>query len=363
MAEGAENNTQEENVNNEAVVQTEENTQHQVTDNNPEPGSDDNQHPSFDEQLKAWAKQNGREIENVNDLLKPVEVEKEITKEVNPYDSILDDEDKAYLEYKKETGRGRKDYEALKQDWDKAPSLELARERVRRETSASNLTDAQIDEYLQEELGIDIEEGGVRTDIKLASFAKPIRDEKKAEQEKYRKPVENKQPETTAAKQEYVTLPDGAVMRKADYEARVASVQKFKEEAKEAVKAVVPATFKISVDENGSVRELNYSYEYGEQDMQEMVSIVSDTDSVIKKRYETEQGFNHKSFAEDMLWSDPKFREKAISDLANKTRAEAIEETMKLVGNHNYKTAEPLPKQTREGVKVVPVNEAFNFKR
>lgn len=364
MAEGTENNDTI-NDNNPATEQTPP-----IVDNNPgvnnegQPAGNEPQQPSFEDQLKNWAKENGREINDPSDLLKTVEVEKEVVKEVNPWDDVIDDDDKAYLGFKKETGLGRKEFEALNKNWDEVSPLELARERIKKETG-TNLPNEKADAFLESELGIeDINDLTSNDEIKLARYTKQLKDEYKAQQEKYRKPVENKQPDNAnAGKKEFVELPNGAVMEKTAYENHVEYQRKFREQAAEAVKAVEPASFKVSVDDNGSVRDEVYTYEYSEQDVQNMASNVTNMDEVIAKRYQTEQGFNHKAFGEDFQWSDPKFREKAISDLVGKARAKAIEETMKLVGNHNYKPNDPLQKQTREGVKVVPVNEAFKFNR
>ena len=52
----------------------------------------------------------------IEDVYKTKEVEKLVEKSVNPYADVFDDEDEAYFNYKKETGRGRKDFDFLNQD-------------------------------------------------------------------------------------------------------------------------------------------------------------------------------------------------------------------------------------------------------
>lgn len=321
-------------------------------------GESTEQQPSQDDLVREWFKAKGKEVDNLDDLLKEPEKIVEI-KEVDPYEGLFDEDDKAYLNFKKETGRSRKDFEALNKNYDDVDPLEFAREQVRRETGQSQISDAAIDQYIAEKLGIDLDELSDLDKLKIAGYGKSIKDEKKAEQEKYRKPAENKQPQQDQPTGEMLRLENGALIPKTDYEKLVAERQKHIEEAKEAVNHVTESSFKIAVDDNGTQRELNYKYEYAEQDVQNMASIVSDVDSVIQKRYSTENGFNHKSFAEDMLWSDQKFREKAISDLVTKARAEAIEEIMKQRGNHNFDTHQPLQKQLAEGVEIRPVSEVF----
>ena len=298
-------------------------------------------------------KSKGLEVESFDDLLKP--------KEVNPYEDVLDDDDKAYLNFKKETGRSRKDFEALNANLDEIPKIDLARERVRRE-SGINLTNEQIDEYLTDELGIDLEDMRASDQIKLASYTKSILEERKAEQEKYRTPAENKQqPEAkkeNTQQNEYVTLENGAVMLKSQYENLVNTRQQEISKAKEAVNSVTNSDFKITIDDKGTPKEMNFAYEYSEEDKQSMVSIVSDIDGVVASRYGSEKGFDHKRFAEDMQWSDPKFREKAIASLLHKAIASNTEEVLKERGNVNF-TNDSLQKQAKEGVKIVSMADAI----
>lgn len=314
--------------------------------------------PTWQQEAINYAKEQGREVSNFDDLLKPfeVQVEKpvEVVKEVNPYEGILDEDDKAYFEYKKTTGNGRKEYDALNKNWDEVSKLELARERVRKENGLPNLSNDDADSYLSEQLGIDdINDLSGNDNIKLSGYAKPIIDAKKAEQEKYRQPAQNNiapHPDNTA-QPEYVKLPNGALMGKAQYEAEQSAAAENVKQAVEAVKTVKAADFKFSVDDNGNVRDVAIPYEYSEQDVQNMASFVSDITGTINKRYNTENGFNHAAFGEDMQWSDKNFREKAISTIAARVRAEAIEETMKRNGNHSFTPDKPIDKQTTEGVR------------
>lgn len=322
--------------------------------------------PTWQEQALAHAKEQGREVTSFDELLKPVEIEKVVEKEVDPWADTLDDEDRAYLGFKKvNPGKTRKDFEAVNKNWDEVSAIEIAREKVRKENPGLNLDDSQVDDYLQDELGLDFTDLDTNGQIKLNKFAQDLRNEKKAEQDKYRQPIENKQdPQqpTPAGQPEFVKLPNGAFMGKAEYEADMKAQQKNREDAIEAVKTVKVADFKISVDDNGSVRDVAIPYEYSEQDAQNMASIVSDVAGTVAKRYNSETGFNHAAFGEDMLWSDRSFREKAISDLVTKERSKAIEETMQSVGNHNFKPHENLHKQQKEGVKIVSAQEAFGHK-
>ena len=180
-----ENNVENQNIDQnqgtQNIEQTPDTTNNNVDDSNDYLNAidldDDFEVEELNEELafKFLKQSKGLEVESFDDLLKP--------KEVNPYDGVLDDEDKAYLNFKKETGRSRKDFEALNANLDEIPKIDLARERVRIETGL-NLSNEQIDEYIADELGIDLEDMRASDQIKLAAYTKSILEIKKAEQEK-----------------------------------------------------------------------------------------------------------------------------------------------------------------------------------
>lgn len=313
--------------------------------------------PTFDEQLKAWAKEKGREIENPEDLFVPVE--KIIEKEVNPFAELMDEEDNAYFKFKKETGRSRDEYNKLKANWDEVPALDLARERVRRETGLTSWSDDKIDEYLEGELNIDLSDIDSRGEIKLAGYVKSLRDEKKAEQQKYALPAENKipQPAQPGQNDERVELPNGTTMSKSAYDQAVAQRQKFTDDAKKGVNSVTSSSVDVVFDVNGEKVSVPYTYEISDEDRSSAGSMVTDLDAVIA-RHGTENGFDHPKFAENVLWGfDKKFREKAIASMIHKAVAQRTEEILAQRGNVNFSTQPDLQKQNREGVKIVAVSD------
>ena len=178
-----------ENANNSAEVTNQEQNQ-EAQNNEQNNGVENNDNADYSRTVELneeiafnfLKKSKGLEVENFDDLLKP--------KEVDIYEGLYDEDDKAYLNFKKETGRSRKDFEALNTNLDEIPKIDLARERVRRE-SGITLTNEQIDEYIADELGIDLEDMSASNQIKLAAYTKSILEERKAEQEKYRTPIEN----------------------------------------------------------------------------------------------------------------------------------------------------------------------------
>ena len=310
-----------------------------------------------DADLIARAKENGRDVESVDDLWKPFEVEKIVEKEVNPYDSVLDAEDRQYLDFKKETGRSRKDFEALNQDYDKVNPLILARELIRR-GSDEDLSNDEIDEHLEEKFNINLSNPDSLDKfdkITLNNFVKSLRDEKKAEQEKYKQPLP---PKEISSYEDVVLLDNGFSMKRADYEAMATANQLHIKEAIEAVNSVAPSTFKFTVEEDGVARELSYSHELSTEDKQRLVSLVSDVSGYMEKKYRAESGFKHIDFEEDAVWMDKEFRGKAISAMLQASRAEAIEELLKTGNNVNF-SRQPLQldNKQREGVKTVPVGQ------
>jgi hypothetical protein len=314
--------------------------------------------PTQAEITASYLRENGIEFENIEDFKKSRQPVVEI-KEVNPYEDQMDESDKAFYTYKKETGRGRKDFEALNTNLDELPRIDLARERVRQEAGIP-LSNEEADEYITDTLGIDLDEMSVSDKVKLASYTKALLDTKKIEQEKFRSPSENKpenqNPET---QNEYHRLPNGSVMKKADFETMENNRLQQIEKAKEALNSVTASSFKIVVDENGTNKELSFAYEYSEEDKHSMVSVVSDIDGAMTKRYSSEQGFNHKQFGEDMFWSDQQKREKAIASIVHKALAQRTEELMKEQGNFNFNPNAPLHKNGTSG-KIVTFKEIYN---
>jgi hypothetical protein len=317
--------------------------------------------PTQAEIATAYLKEQGFEFETIEDLKRVPEKIIE-TKEVNPYEDILDDDDKAYLTYKKETGRGRKDFEALNSNLDELPRINLAREKVRKESGLTTLTDEQADEYLADTLGIDIEDMSGSDQIKLAQYTKSILEEKKAEQEKYRKPIENKPGNQNQEKNEYVRLPNGSVMLKSDLEILEKESQKTIEIAKEAVNSVAASAFEVVFDDNGTERKEVFSYDFDEKDKHSMLSNVSNIDAEILKDYGPKESFNHKQFGEDMFWRNKNNREKAIASIVHKAVAKNTEEILKQRGNVNYETHRTLEKQKIDGVVVKPIHEVFGLR-
>ncbi|MDM1494994.1 hypothetical protein HX089_05475 [Myroides odoratimimus] len=313
-----------------------------------------------DDAVLGYFKEKGHDIGSIDELLKKPEPVIE-TREINPYEDILDDDDKAYLNYKKETGRTRKEYEALQTNLDEVSPLSYAREQVLKE-SGIKLNKEQIDEYLETKLGIsDINELTTSDLIELSKYGKSIKDARIEEQSKYRQPVQSKtetSQQQNSNQDELIQLANGAFMKKSDYEIAQQNQDKHNQMVKEAVNSVTAASFKVNIDDNGEQRELSYNYDYSDNDRSSAMSIVSDLGKFVQDTYQGESGFNHKQFAEDVFWLNPKNREGVISSIVHKARAEAIEEVMKQRGNVNYRTqTNNLSNTEKPGIKIVNIND------
>ena len=281
------------------------------------------------EQIVAYFKKNGRDVANVDDLFQ--------VKEVNKYEGLIDEEDDAYFKYKKETGRTRKDFDYLKEDFMKTSALELARERVRQDTGLK-LTNDKADAYLEKKLGIDLSESELDSndEIELNAYSKQYRDKLIEEQEKYRTPLEKITQAKKANDIEMVQLEDGTKVSKADYDAFTEKRNTYLNNIEQAVNRVTASDFKVVIDDNGDKKELNFNYEYSKEDKHRMLSDASDVDSTINKRYQSKDGFNHQDLTESLWWGVKENQQKVISAAMQQARAQLLEEMVESDNNVNF---------------------------
>lgn len=295
----------------------------------------------------------GKQFQSFDEVL----AEKVIEKEVNPYENVSE-EAQQFLKFNAETGRGLKDWEFLNTDFESVDPLVFARERVRKE-SGLNLSDEDVNTYLENKLGIYLENIDAAAKIELSTYGKPIRDEKISLKETYKTPIAPKQVEPS---EEVVQLDNGAVMKKTEYEKMVQNHQLHVENVKAAVNSVAEATFKTTFDDNGTPKEISLKYDYSPDDAQRMASYASDPSATAEKLFRTEKGFNYATFNESMLWIDPAFREKAVSSLIQKAIAQNTEEILKRDNNVNFQTPDLLkPDSNVRYVSPVPQTQATGF--
>lgn len=334
--------TESEDVINNASSEPQENHQSEV------------EQPTVDESAIAiqYLKNNGFEIESADDLQRYKTPQ---IKEVNPYEDVMDEDDRKRYEFIKTTGKTKADYEMLRVDPESISPLDYAIEKARNE-SGLNLSKEEALEFLEEELGIsDFDELSNTDRIKLAKYSKDLKDQRISMHNEIKNLSTQKL--ATENQPEMVTLENGQKVSKAVYEQHQQKYQQYLNANKESVNSVTNSEFKVMLDDNGSPREVSFTYEYNDQDKHSMLSLTNDTDKVIS-RYQTENGFNHKQFNEDAFWLDPANRNKAISTIIQKALATNTEEVLKGRGNVNF-SHQPLPAQKKEGVEMVPLSDLF----
>jgi hypothetical protein len=312
-----------------------------------------------DDDFIAYAKSKGREINSFDEAFAEKIVEKEVIKEVNPYEGVdFDEEDLQYIKFKKETKRSRKDFDFLNQDVNSLSPIELAKQRIEKETG-EKFTLEQTKEYLEEKFDINLsdDELSTKAKIELQSFVKPVKEDLLQQQEKYKQPIE-KVAQTT---QDVVQLDNGTTMSKEKYNEMVNSRNEFLDNINTSVDGVAGIGLKFMIDDNGTPREVDYEYDFSQEDKHSMLSIISDVDATIAKRYRTENGFNTEQFAVDMFFSDPTNREKALSSSYHKGRADATEELMKMDNNVNFQAGSLPNQEGNPNVKYVPINTLLNL--
>lgn len=304
-----------------------------------------------DEQVSEYlkSKYEGKQFESLDDLFKPQEP---TVKEVNPWEDVIDAEDEAYYAYKRETGRSRKDFEYLKEDFAEKDALEISIDRLRKETGLK-LTDAQAKQRLEKELNIDLsdEDEALDNKISLNKYAKSHRESLVAEQEKYRQPLEAKLQEKAKQNVEMVTLENGKKMPKAEYDAFTEKRTSYLNNVKKAVDSVAALEVKTIIDDNGEKKELAFSYDFSNEDKHSMLSDTSDLDATINNRFQSKEGFDYKGLSQTLWRGDEKNFNKIVGAAMQQARAEAFEEFIASSNNENF-SLNKLPssvKKAKEG--------------
>src|SRR5690554_6049617 len=90
-------------------------------------------------------KARGFDVESIEDLDKFKEPQ---VKEINPFEDIMDEDDRRYFAFKKSTGGSRKEFDKLNVDPESVSLLDYAVERVRRE-SGVNISNSDAIEILE----------------------------------------------------------------------------------------------------------------------------------------------------------------------------------------------------------------------
>lgn len=299
-------------------------------------------------------KARGFDVESIEDLDKLKEPQ---IKEINPFEDVMDEDDRRYFAFKKSTGGSRKEFDKLNVDPESVSLLDYAVERVRRE-SGVNISNSDAVEILEEELGIDdFNDLSPKDQLKLARYSKEVKEERIKAYNELKEISLGNNPKNTS-KEEMVVFENGQKMPKKEYDKMVNNRQVYLDSNKESVNSVTESVFKLSIDDNGTPKEVSFNYEYNDQDRQSMLSMTEDTGKLLE-RYSTERGFDHKQFNEDVFWLNPENRNRAIASLIHKAIASNTEEVLKSRGNVNLSNPS-LEKQTPKDVEMVSLGSLFS---
>lgn len=273
-----------------------------------------------------------KEVDSFEDLFKEPET-KEVVKEVNPYEDVFDEYDKTYYQFKKDTGLSRKEFDFVQQDLSKKSSLDWAYEKVRKNNPGVNLTDSQINNYLETSLNIDLSSDELQaTDlIHLNAFAKDFKDSQLQLQNKYKTTVNPKQPTPQV---EMVTLENGEKMEKGKYEKLVSQRNEYINGLKQGVSGATSFDIEFAFDNDGEKQTSTFNYEYSDEDKHGMLSNASDINNFISKKFRTETGFDYKGLA-SFIDKAENF-DKYAALIFNQARAEALAQKIEADNNENF---------------------------
>jgi hypothetical protein len=276
-----------------------------------------------DQKILSYFEKKGKKLESIDDLFKTPE------KTEDPYANVSD-EIKEFLNYNKDTGRGIEDWNALNKDFTKIPAIDIAREKAIA-NSNGKLTKANVDQYLEKKLNIDLEDLQEFDDIDIEAYGKDYLDQKINDQQKYRQP-KDKQPQ-----KDVVTLENGMQMSKAEYDKQNAIHQEYLANVKGAVDSIATASFKVKIDDNGTEKVLELDYEYNKEDRHNMVSSSANIDATFTRLFSTKDGgTNYKELNEGLFYADKNNREKMVSSIVHKALAKQAEDFAALEHNFNF---------------------------
>jgi ribosomal protein S10 len=304
--------------------------------------------------LEYLNKKSGKKIDKIDEYFKEQEAV------ADPMEGLSDDWVQA-LNFAKETKRPIDDFIKATQDVSKISAIDLARDLTRE--IDQNLSSAEIDEYLQEELNIDLSKPEEMTGIekiRLERFVKDYRAQRKAEQEKYSQPVERPdKPEQP----KLIDLPNGLKATQEQLDQFTQSRNQYLESLKNSTDKITDSVYQVEIDDNGGKHQLEFGYEYSKDDKHSMVSSASDVEASLQKMFTTDKGLDAASLQEAMFWADPKNRTKAISSIIHKVIAERTEEFAKRRGNVNLGPKGMPAEQKKNGGNTIRIPGAANGQR
>ena len=285
------------------------------------PPADDVKKEIDEDAVKAFFKEKyGKEIDSIDNLFKePSQVE-------DPLEGVSD-EMKGYLKYHKETnGRTFEEFKALNRDFTKLSPLDIAREKAITQ-SKGKLSTADVDEYLENKLNIDLSDANNLDKfdlIDIEAFGGDYLKEQLANKEKYLKPIEK------PATPELITLDNGSQMTKEAFEAAKEKRSQYVQSIESVADKITAASFEIKIDENGTERTMPLSVDYSKEDLHSMRSNALDIDKAFVDMFGDKKGaLNPIDLQEGLFFAKRSNREKMIHKIVHKALAEQAKEYLR----------------------------------
>lgn len=277
--------------------------------------------------LKYFKEKRGKELSSIDDLFKEPEAK------ADPYEGLSDDAAQ-FIKYNKETGRGYEEFTALNRDYTKTNPAEIAREKAIA-MSDGYLDRTNVDEYLEEELRVDVSDFESLSPVekmKLKNYGSDYIKSQKELSEKYKQPIERE------GQPEMVTLENGQKMEKSTYDKLLDQQKTYQNSIKEASDKITASAYDIEIDDNGTKKNMNVAYEYSKEEVRDMASSALDIDGFYQKAFSSENGLDYGKLQEGLHWANPAKREKAIAAIVHKALAKQAEEYTALEHNAGPKT-------------------------
>lgn len=296
-------------------------------------------------------KQGKTEFKSIDEYKESLKVE--VTKEVVKAPEY-DDETSAYLRFKSQNpDKGLADWTKLNVNLEEQSDMNLALDKIQRDNQGMKLTEGQAMILLANELGIDaedFEDMSEKDKLNLTVIANKHKQVVKAEQEKYKQPVQ----ESTEAKDDAQpegekVLVNGVPILKADYDRER---QEYLTKREEAVSSIDKYNFSIEIDGKDGKSKLDIAYVPTDEDKQSMLSTTESLDNILPMFLDDKGELNHKSYNESIgFWANPANREKAINSISKQAYSAGVEAVLKSERNIDFdnKTIPPKARTKEDG--------------
>jgi len=265
--------------------------------------------------LKYFKEKRGKEFASLDDLFKDPE------SLADPFEG-LSEEASQFLKYNKETQRGFEEFKTLNRDYSKTNLAELAREKAIA-MSDGYLDSSNVDDYLEEELKLDVSDFERLSPIdkmKLKNYSSDYLKSQQDLKEKYKKPAERK------GDVEMVTLENGEQMTKVKYDKLYDQQKVYQQSIEDSSDKIKVSAYDIKIDDNGTEKLMNVSYEYTKEEVRDMASSALDIDGFYQKAFGGDKGLDYGKLQEGLYWANPAKREKAITAIVHKALAQQAED-------------------------------------